>query len=199
MHSTKIYPHASQSRRENLIKISAARGLCLGERIHDTGNYQARKLSVTCDRPSGGVMGTGFGDALRWRHNGRDSISNHQPYRCLLNRLFRRRSKKTSKLRVTGLCVGNSPGTGEFRAQMASNAENVSIWWRQHGKAGFSVSTPARGHQAIVLIQWKAMKTPSLPLKYKYGYLTSFNLGIKSHKDIACLTNLDSGNPSSWE
>ena len=45
----------------------------------------------------------------------------------LLNRLFRRRSKKTSKLRVTGLCAGNSPGTGEFPAQMASNAENVSI------------------------------------------------------------------------
>ena len=39
--------------------------------------------------------------------------------------------EKTSKLRVTGLCVGNSPGTGEFHAQMASNAENVSIWWRQ--------------------------------------------------------------------
>ena len=34
-----------------------------------------------------------------------------------------RRSKKTSKLRVTGLCAGNSPGTGEFPAQMASNAE----------------------------------------------------------------------------
>ena len=28
--------------------------------------------------------------------------------------------------------VGNSPGTGEFPAQMASNAENVSIWWRHH-------------------------------------------------------------------
>ena len=42
------------------------------------------------------------------------------------------RSKKTSKLRVAGLCVGNSPGTGEFPAQMASNAENVSIWWRHH-------------------------------------------------------------------
>ena len=40
--------------------------------------------------------------------------------------------KRTSKLRVTGLCVGNSPGTGEFPAQMASNAENVSIWWRHH-------------------------------------------------------------------
>ena len=36
---------------------------------------------------------------------------------------FRRRSKKTSKLRVTGLCAGNSPTTGIFPAQMASNAE----------------------------------------------------------------------------
>ena len=51
---------------------------------------------------------------------------------CLLNRLFRRRSKKTSKLRVTGLCVGNSPVTGEFPTERASNAENISIWWRHH-------------------------------------------------------------------
>ena len=71
-------------------------------------------------------------NSLQWRHNGRDSVSNHQPHDCLLNRLFRRRSKKTSKLRVTGLCAGNSPGTVEFPAQMASNAENVSIWWRHH-------------------------------------------------------------------
>ena len=42
------------------------------------------------------------------------------------------RSKKTSKLRATGLCAGNSPSTGECPAQMASNAENVSIWWRYH-------------------------------------------------------------------
>ena len=48
--------------------------------------------------------------SLLWRHNEHDSVSNHQPRGCLLNRLFRRRSKKTSKLRVTGLCVGNSPG-----------------------------------------------------------------------------------------
>ena len=46
---------------------------------------------------------------LRWRHNERDSVSNHQPHGCLLDGLLRRRSKKTSKLRVTGLCVGNSP------------------------------------------------------------------------------------------
>ena len=50
------------------------------------------------------------GCTLPWRHNDHDNVSNHQPHGCLLNRLFRRRSKKTSKLRVTGLCVGNSPG-----------------------------------------------------------------------------------------
>ena len=69
---------------------------------------------------------------LQWRYNGHDGISNHQPHDCLLNRVFRCRSKKTSKLRVTGLCAGNSPVAGEFPAQMASNVENVSIWWRHH-------------------------------------------------------------------
>ena len=70
--------------------------------------------------------------SLRWRHNGHDSVSNHQLHHCLLNRLFGCRSKNISKLRVTGLCEGNSPVTGEFPAQMVSNAENVSIWWRHH-------------------------------------------------------------------
>ena len=45
---------------------------------------------------------------------------------------LRRRSKKTSKLHVTGLCEGNSPVTGEYPAQRASKAENVYIWWRHH-------------------------------------------------------------------
>ena len=40
---------------------------------------------------------------------------------------FRRRSKKTSNFRVTGLCAGNSPVTSEFAAQRASYTENVSI------------------------------------------------------------------------
>ena len=70
--------------------------------------------------------------SLEWRHNGIDSVSNHQPHDCLLNRLFRRRSKQTSKLRVSSLCEGNSPGTGEFPSQMASSAGNCSIWWRHH-------------------------------------------------------------------
>ena len=78
---------------------------------------------------------------LEWHHNGRDnSISNHQPHDCLFNRLCRHRSKKTSKLCITGLCAGNSPGTGEFPTQMASDAENVPIWWRYHAVFCFQMS-----------------------------------------------------------
>ena len=82
---------------------------------------------------------------LQRRHNEHDVISNHQPHDCLLKRLFRRRSKKTSKLRITDLCAGNSPGTGEFPAQMASNVENASIWWRHHASGYFT------GNGAIML------------------------------------------------
>ena len=60
---------------------------------------------------------------LLWRHNGRDGVSNHQPHECLLYRLFGRRWKKTSKLRGTSLCAGNSPATGA----KASNGEIVSF------------------------------------------------------------------------
>ena len=64
--------------------------------------------------------------------NKRDGVSNHRRLDCLLNCFMGRRSKKTSKLRVTGLCGGNPPVTGGFPSQRASNAENVSIWWRHH-------------------------------------------------------------------
>ena len=64
---------------------------------------------------------------LQWRHNDSGGVLNHRRLDCLLNHLFRRRSKSTSKLRVTNLNEGNSPVTGEFPTQGASNAENVSI------------------------------------------------------------------------
>ena len=76
--------------------------------------------------------------SLQWRHNECHGVSNRRCVDCLLNRLFGRRSKKTSKPHGTGLCGGNSPVTGEFPSQRASNAENVSIWWRHHfALAGF--------------------------------------------------------------
>ena len=50
---------------------------------------------------------------LQWRHNERDDVSNHRRH-CLLKSLFMRRSKKISRLRVTGHCKGNPPVTGGF-------------------------------------------------------------------------------------
>ena len=99
------------------------------------GHQGSNHMLVTYYRPdcSGEKLGLCWiMDTLQWRHNGRDGVSNHQPHDCLLNRLFRRRSEKTSKLRVTDFCAGNSLVTGEFPAQRASNAENVFIWWRHH-------------------------------------------------------------------
>ena len=71
-------------------------------------------------------------NACSTAHNERNWVSNHQPRDCLLNSLFRLKSKKASKLRATCFCEGNSPVSGEFPAQKASNAENVSFWWRHH-------------------------------------------------------------------
>ena len=89
-----------------------------------------------------------WGKTLQWNHNEHDGVSNHQRLDCLLNRLFMRRSKKTSKLRVSGLYEGNSLVTGEFLAQSVSNAGNVSIWWRHykihHWSRESLVSVPLR-------------------------------------------------------
>ena len=72
------------------------------------------------------------------RNNESDGVSNHRRFDCLLNRMFRRRSKKISKHRVTGVCEGNPSVTGGFLSQRAGNAENVSIWWRHREKC-FSI------------------------------------------------------------
>ena len=61
---------------------------------------------------------------LWWRHNDRDGVLNHQSHETVYSR---RRSKKTSKFRDTGLFEGNSPVIGEFPAQRASDAENVFV------------------------------------------------------------------------
>ena len=48
---------------------------------------------------------------LQGHHDERDGVSYHQHLDCLLGRLLRRKSKKTSKLCVNGLCEGNPPVT----------------------------------------------------------------------------------------
>ena len=68
---------------------------------------------------------------LQWRHNERNGDSNHRRLDCLHIQW------KISKLRVSGLYEGNPPTTDGFPSQSASNAESVSIWWRQHDDAAF--------------------------------------------------------------
>ena len=60
---------------------------------------------------------------LQWRHNEHDGVSKHRRIVCLLIRFFRRRSKKRSKLRVTGLYEGNQPVTGRFPSPRVGNVE----------------------------------------------------------------------------
>ena len=69
---------------------------------------------------------------------------------CLLNSLFRRRSNKTSKLRVTSYYEENPPLTVGFPSQRASNAENVSIWWHHHGKYKSNVLLCLRGNHNLL-------------------------------------------------
>ena len=84
------------------------------------------------------------GETILWMHRQIITMTSQWARWCLKSPalllftqpFIRAQMKKTSKLRVTGLCEGNSPGTSEFPAQMASNVENVSIWWRHHDITG---------------------------------------------------------------
>ena len=77
----------------------------------------SHSMTLKSKRAVSHALSTAHLSTLQWHHNRRHGVSNHQPDDCLLNRLFRHRSQKTLKLRVTGLCTGNSPVTGEFPAQ----------------------------------------------------------------------------------
>ena len=118
------------------------------------------------------------GEVLLWRHNGRDGVSNHQPHEYLLNSLFRRRSKKTSNLRVTGLCVGNSAVIGEFPAQMASNTENVSISWRHNEEIRYTKTDPEA--YLVIIITRASREGHGVPNHQQIDYLfNSFKMTTK--------------------
>ena len=87
------------------------RGLCAHSQLESTGRLPIRHCLFGATDMGQQLCLPCIGQfSLQWRHIDHDGVSNHQPRGCLLNRLFTRRSKKTSKLRVTGLCAGNSPG-----------------------------------------------------------------------------------------
>ena len=108
-----------------------------------------------------------------YNDNERDGILNHRRLDCLLNPLFGRRSKKTSKLRVTGLCEGNWSVTGEFLAQRVSNAEN--IFWRHNGIS----STGPRS--------WNEFQKLDHMARYQVSCLINGHQGGKQHFDICSI------------
>ena len=75
-------------------------------------------ISLTFCSKYDGTISVLWTRSLLWGHSGRDGVSNHHRIYCLLNRLFRCRSKKTPKLRVTDFvrgihrCPVNSPQKG---------------------------------------------------------------------------------------
>ena len=125
---------------------------------------------------------------LQWRHNGHDSVSKHQPHDCLHNHLFRRRSKKTSKLHVTGLCAGNSTVTSEFPAQMASNAENVSIWWRHHVMLLFEAPHPmpmsAITGCKLANLGWNKIESQNIFPVFYFSFLSYFGYPLDTENYI---------------
>ena len=96
---------------------------------------------------------------------------------CLLNRISRRKSKKTSKLRVIGLCKGNSPVTGEFPAQRTSNAENV-----------FHLMTPSCYWESVTLTGAQHSIGTFLLLVTRLSALDS--LYVLSTRELICSTRI---------
>ena len=115
---SSVYSGADQRKHQSSTSLAFVRG------IHRRAVNSPHKGTVTrkmfpfddvimwcivCDRRVMSILLPTRIKSLQWRHNGHDGVSNHQPHDYVLNRLFRRRSKKTSEFRVTGLCEGNSP------------------------------------------------------------------------------------------
>ena len=93
---------------------------------------------------------------LHWCHNDHGGVSNHQPRGCLLDHLFRRRWKKTSKLRVTGLCAGNSPGP-------VNSPHKGPVMWKMF-QFDDIIMAADRATQLVVL--WQGSTTLQLKAKY---------------------------------
>ena len=73
-------------------------------------------------------------NTLQWRHNGRVKRLKSPASRLFTQSFIQTQIKENIKAPHHWPLCGNSPGPGEFLAQMASYAENFSIWWPHHDK-----------------------------------------------------------------
>ena len=86
--------------------------------------------------------------SLQWRHDEYHGVSNHRRLKCLLNRLFRRTSKKQSKPRATGLCGGihqwpvDSPQNGPVRRKWFPFDDVITL--KEHSVSAKGVENSSR-------------------------------------------------------
>ena len=79
-------------------------------------------------------------------------------------------------IRVTGLCEGNPPVTGGFPSQRASNAKNVPIWWRQHGKWREEIPSPNQQNcSSCVALVWRLLAQSDKAPQYVFIFLSHLN------------------------
>ena len=143
------------------------------------GNWLYRSIYLWIKPPISAKMLAG--PSLQWCHNEHDGVSNHQPHGCLLDHLFRHRSKKTSRLQDTpGPLWGEFNGDQWIPAQMASNMEKISIWWHHHvaGVIHHLWSSPKSDwYTKVTSNQWTHMSMSSkYPSKYQLFHWTDLRL-----------------------
>ena len=129
------------------------------------------------------------GPTLLWRHNGHDGVSNHKPHDCLLSRIFRRRSKKTSKLRVTGLYAGNSPvnspHTWPVTRQISPFDDVIIRSWNCHSwQVSFLLVSPS-----IMPMELQVFITKKVTHNVVRMRLSKMNRGTHYFSDM-CMGNL---------
>ena len=154
---------------------------------------------------------------LLWCHNDNDSVSNHQPHGCLLNPLFRRRSKKTSKLHVTGLCVGNSPGPvnsphkGPVTRKMFRFDDvimhtkihlyvyiYVLILWEPCLSSFLCILPPSGAKTSPGTVQTSKLNILYSNSHWSWGFLTHWGRGMHTWFSKLTNTGSDNGLPPDW-
>ena len=140
--------------------------------------------------------------SLHWRHNDHDGVSNHQPHGCLFNRLFRRRSKKTSKLRVIGHCARNSPGPvnsprkGVVTRKMFPFGDVIMYKW-QVIKIFFHLN-PWRWIMGCYVITWQEYDWTAIhTLAYIVLFLVCVSISETNCMELCDIT-LDSNQKQCW-
>ena len=130
--------------------------------------------------------------SLHWRHIDHDGVSNHQPHGCLLNRLFGRRSKKTSKLRVTSLCAGNSlgPVNSPYKGPVTRKMfpfDDVIMFRKKNGYRWYNLCVYMYFERYVYNLSY--VVTTTQYIKMLYIFKDTFHQNIKSCPEIAICRN----------